>query len=176
MKACLLIEEDRTQRQSVVLRDVRYRITAQIVPRPDFPGSAIQLYNQFERRVKRGPMFVQPVMGAREFPAYFTWGSTGETPIQESLDLGLMVYDVFDLNIWKVEMCIRDRVDGAPDVGSHGVPDAFFIPLLKESHEQLVVLEGGLRQQRFHIQGSPGFVEGIVDNGQDVYKRQEYRL
>ena len=41
-------------------------------------------------------------MGAREFPAYFTWGSTGETPIQESLDLGLMVYDVFDLNIWKV--------------------------------------------------------------------------
>ena len=37
MKACLLIEEDRTQRQSVVLRDVRYRITAQIVPRPDFP-------------------------------------------------------------------------------------------------------------------------------------------
>ena len=102
MKACLLIEEDRTQRQSVVLRDVRYRITAQIVPRPDFPGSAIQLYNQFERRVKRGQMFVQPVMGAREFPAYFTWGSTGEMPIQESLDLGLMVYDVFDLNIWKV--------------------------------------------------------------------------
>ncbi len=51
--------------------------------------------------MKRGQMFVQPVMGAREFPAYFTWGSTGETPIQESLDLGLMVYDVFDLNIWK---------------------------------------------------------------------------
>lgn len=58
------------------------------------------------------------------------------------------------------------QVDGAPDVGSHGVPDAFFIPLLKESHEQLVVLEGWLRQKRFHIQGSPGFVEGIVDNGQ----------
>ena len=55
MKACLLIEEDRTQRQSVVLRDVRYRITAQIVPRPDFPGSAIQLYNQFERRADVRP-------------------------------------------------------------------------------------------------------------------------
>lgn len=67
MKACLLIEEDRTQRQSVVLRDVRYRITAQIVPRPDFPGSAIQLYNQFERRVKRGQMFVQPVMAPGSF-------------------------------------------------------------------------------------------------------------
>lgn len=101
-KACILIEEDRTQRQSVVLRDVRYRITAQIVPRPDFTGTAVQLYNQFERRVKRGQMFVQPAMGAREFPAYFTWGSTGEAPIQESLDLGLMVYDVFDLHVWKV--------------------------------------------------------------------------
>ncbi len=45
MKACLLIEEDRTQRQSVVLRDVRYRITAQIVPPAGFPrfcDSAVQ--------------------------------------------------------------------------------------------------------------------------------------
>ena len=29
------------------------------------------------------------------------------------------------------------QVDGAPDVGSHGVPDAFFIPLLKESVRDL---------------------------------------
>lgn len=102
LKACISIEDDRTQRQSVVLRDVRYRITAQIVPRPDFSAPPIQLYNQFERRAKRGQMFVQPVMGTREFPAYFEWGSDGEAPIQEDLDLGLMVYDVFDLNVWKV--------------------------------------------------------------------------
>ena len=101
LKACISIEDDRTQRQSVVLRDVRYRITAQIVPRPDFSAPPIQLYNQFERRAKRGQMFVQPVMGTREFPAYFEWGSDGEAPIQEDLDLGLMVYDVFDLNVWK---------------------------------------------------------------------------
>lgn len=102
MKACLDIEEERTQRQSVVLRDVRYRLTARIVPRPDFPGTASQLYNQFERRVKRGQMFLQPSMGTREFPAYFEWGSTEERPIEEDLDLGLMVYDVFDLNQWEV--------------------------------------------------------------------------
>lgn len=102
MKACLEIEEERTQRQSVVLRDVRYRITARIVPRPDFSAPVSQLYNQFERRVKRGQMFVQPVMGTREFPAYFEWGSTGEPPIDASMDLGLMLYDVFDLNVWKV--------------------------------------------------------------------------
>ncbi|WP_312159430.1 type I-C CRISPR-associated protein Cas5c [Oscillibacter sp.] len=100
--ACIEIEEDRTQRQAVVLKDVRYRVTAEIVPRPDFEKSISQLYNQFERRVKRGQMFVQPCMGTREFPAYFEWGSTGELPFALDMDLGLMVYDVFDLNEWKV--------------------------------------------------------------------------
>lgn len=99
---CIEIEDDRTQRQSIVLKDVRYRITAEIIPRPEFPGTLSQLYNQFERRARRGQMFVQPVMGTREFPAYFEWGSDGETPIPVDMDLGLMLYDVFDLNIWKV--------------------------------------------------------------------------
>ncbi len=40
MKGCISIEEDRTQRQSVVLKDVRYRITAHMVLRAEFPGTA----------------------------------------------------------------------------------------------------------------------------------------
>ena len=100
--ACIDIEEDRTQRQSVVLKDVRYRITAQIVPRKEFDGTIGQLLQQFDRRVKRGQMFAQPCMGTREYPAYFEWGSTGEPSIEESRDLGLMLYDVFDLHEWKV--------------------------------------------------------------------------
>ena len=99
---CIEIEDDRTQRQSIVLKDVRYRIAADIIPRPDFPGTLSQLYNQFERRARRGQMFVQPGMGTREFPAYFEWGSDGEAPIPVDMDLGLMLYDVFDLHIWKV--------------------------------------------------------------------------
>ena len=99
---CLEIEEDRTQRQSVVLKDVRYRITASIIPRKEFSGRADQLYQQFERRAKRGQMFVQPVMGTREFPAYFEWGATEESPICEDQDFGLMVYDVFDLHRYQV--------------------------------------------------------------------------
>ena len=102
LKSCLIIEDERTQRQAVVLQDVRYRITAEIVPRPEFHAPVAQLYNQFERRAKRGQMFAQPVMGTREFPADFEWGSTGEPPIAEDLDLGLMLYDVFDLDEWKV--------------------------------------------------------------------------
>jgi CRISPR-associated protein Cas5d len=102
LRACICIEEDRTQRQSVVLKDVRYRISAQMIPRPEFPRSAVQLYNQFERRCTRGQMFVQPVMGTREFPAYFEWGTTGEPPVAQDADLGFMVYDTFDPGQWKV--------------------------------------------------------------------------
>ncbi len=101
-KSYIYIEDERTQRQSVVLKDVRYRITAEMVLRPDFCGTPEQLCHQFERRVKRGQNFLQPSMGTREFPAYYEWGSTGEQPIEETLDLGLMLYDVFDLHQWKV--------------------------------------------------------------------------
>lgn len=102
LKACICIEDDRTQRQSVVLKDVRYRVSAQIIPRAEFTGTVTQLYNQFERRCTRGQMFVQPAMGTREFPAYFEWGSTAEPPIEEDADFGFMVYDTFDLSQWKV--------------------------------------------------------------------------
>ena len=101
-KACISVEEDRTQRQSVVLQDVRYRITAEIVPRPEFSKPPRFLRDQFERRVKRGQAFMQPCMGTREFPAYFEWGDSGLSPINLTMDLGLMVYDVFNLHKWKV--------------------------------------------------------------------------
>ena len=101
-KACILIEDDRTQRQSVVLQDVRYRITAEIVPRATYTHAPGNLMDQFERRGKRGQTFMQPCMGTREFPAYFEWGSGGRESIRETMDLGLMVYDVFNLHKWGV--------------------------------------------------------------------------
>lgn len=101
-KACILIEDDRTQRQSVVLQDVRYRITAEIVPRASYAHAPGNLMDQFERRVKRGQAFMQPCMGTREFPAYFEWGDSGRQAIKETGDLGLMVYDVFNLHKWGV--------------------------------------------------------------------------
>lgn len=101
-KACILIEDDRTQRQSVVLQDVRYRITAEIVPRETYGHAPENLMDQFERRVKRGQAFMQPCMGTREFPAYFEWGSGGSQPIDVTMDLGFMVYDVFNLHKYQV--------------------------------------------------------------------------
>lgn len=98
LKSVIHIEEERTQRQSVALKNVRYRVTAEIVPRPDYAKPAETLRNQFERRVRAGQNFMQPCMGTREFPAYYAWGSSGEAPIDLDLDLGYMLYDVFDLN------------------------------------------------------------------------------
>ena len=102
LKACINIEDDRTQRQSVVLQDVRYRITAEIVPRAAYGHAPGNLMDQFERRVKRGQAFMQPCMGTREFPAYFEWGSGPGEPVDVTMDLGLMVYDVFNLHKWSV--------------------------------------------------------------------------
>ena len=95
-------DEDRTQRQTQALRDVRYRITAEICPRPNFQGTVEQLCAQAMRRIRGGKTFYQPSLGLREFVAYFEESDGKRQPIQESMDLGLMVYDVFDLHDWAV--------------------------------------------------------------------------
>ena len=93
-------EDDRTQRQTIALRDVRYRFAAIICPRPDFDGTTAQLYAQALRRIREGKAFVQPSLGLREFVAYFEEADydNGLQPIPVDMDLGLMVYDVFDLH------------------------------------------------------------------------------
>lgn len=97
----ILVEDDRTQRQTVALKDVRYRITARIVPRKDFSRTVNQLYEQAVRRIKSGKCFYQPSLGVREFVCYF--GEPTEiSPIPDDLDLGIMLYDVFDLHNTKV--------------------------------------------------------------------------
>ncbi len=98
----IIVEEDRTQRQTVALQDVRYRITASIVKRPGFVGGEAQLTDQFERRVRVGKCYFQPSLGLRQFPAYYEWGKSDCAPEALDMDLGFMVYDVFDLHRWKV--------------------------------------------------------------------------
>ena len=95
-------DDSRTQRLTTALRDVRYRITAVICPRPDFSGSAEQLYQQALRRIRGGKCFAQPCLGIREFAAYFEESDYTRTPIEEDYDVGLMVYDVFDLHDFSV--------------------------------------------------------------------------
>lgn len=91
-------EDERTQRQTTALCDVRYRIVAEIVPRENFGGTARQLYEQAMRRIRGGKCYYQPSFGLREFVAYFEEDDGTHRPIAEDMDIGWMVYDIFDLN------------------------------------------------------------------------------
>ena len=99
----LYTEDERTQRQTVALQDVRYRIAASIVPRADYADKQKQLYEQAKRRISSGKCFAQPSLGLKEFVAYFEESDGMKNPIQEDLDAGLMVYDIFDLHDYSVK-------------------------------------------------------------------------
>ncbi len=106
-----IFTDDRTQRQTVALRDVRYRFAASICPRPDFNGTETQLYEQALRRIRGGKAFAQPTLGLKEFVAYFQEADPrGSAPIPVDMDLGLMVYDVFDLHDYELRKKARPRL------------------------------------------------------------------
>jgi CRISPR-associated protein Cas5d len=117
---CLYIEEKRQQRNALLLRDVHYRIYAKLVfiPKRDRiyersknPGIDAEendmlhkdenpgKYNaMFERRASKGQCFNQPYFGTREFSVDFQLVTDAtkceEKPINESRDLGIMLYDM----------------------------------------------------------------------------------
>lgn len=96
-------EDERTQRQTIALQDVRYRIAAEIVPQPAYQGKQKQLYEQALRRIRSGKCYFQPSLGLREFAAYFEESNAEIPPISQSCDLGIMVYDIFDLHDCSVQ-------------------------------------------------------------------------
>jgi CRISPR-associated protein Cas5d len=94
-------QEGRTQRQTMALKNVRYRLHAQIRPWPGYEERLQGLEAQFRRRAAGGKCIYQPYMGCREFPAYFEL-IENETPlaspVEVNMDIGYMLYDVFDLS------------------------------------------------------------------------------
>lgn len=96
-------QKGRTQRQTMALKDVRYRLTAKIVPKSRFSSSAqINKFNSiFERRARQGKCFQQPYFGCREFPAFFEYvqpDAGKKEAVSFGQHLGWMLYDVFDLS------------------------------------------------------------------------------
>jgi CRISPR-associated protein Cas5d len=90
----------RTQRQTMALRNPRFRLTARVVPRPGFEQEQKAYDEQFRRRASQGKCFVQPCLGMKEVVAFFKYLSDTTNlapPVDYSQDLGFMVYDVFDL-------------------------------------------------------------------------------
>ena len=115
------VEEDRTQRMTVALRDVRYRIAASIVPRATFVGKEAQLYEQALRRVRIGKTYYQPSMGLRQFPAYFEESDGKKPPIDVNVDAGLMVYDIFDLHDDSISKKAKPKLSLFHAIMEHGV-------------------------------------------------------
>ncbi len=90
----------RTQRQTIALRNPRFRLTARVVPRPGHEAQRRAFDEQFTRRALQGKCWMQPAFGCREFVCYFRYvNSLDDEPAacDFSQDLGLMLYDVFDL-------------------------------------------------------------------------------
>ena len=118
----IYIEDKRQQKNSLMLKDVRYRLWAKLVfirkelrkneepslfdtneRQNENPGK----YNaMFERRASKGQCFNQPYLGTRECIASFRLvdpeNEILSNPISDCRDLGIMVYDMdFDGNIEK---------------------------------------------------------------------------
>lgn len=133
----VFIEDKRQQKNSLLLQDVQYRIWAKLVfvpqwKRKETKNAQIDIeeadllrkdenpgkYNaMFERRASKGQCFNQPYLGTREFSASFRLVKPEreelKTPIDESRDLGIMLYDMdFEGNPDKPEaMFYRARME-----------------------------------------------------------------
>jgi len=107
----IIIEEKRAQRNSVILRDVAYIIEASIFMSntPDkkafekYVGMAEGREGIFPRRVKKGQCWRRPYLGTREFSAEFMKPDETEQPIQETIPIGSMLFDIFYDNKGKPE-------------------------------------------------------------------------
>ena len=95
----LYVDEDRQQRAALLLRDVAWRLHADLVVRPDRrdPEPPLKFFAMFERRARKGQCVNQPYLGCREFAA--RWRLVDDLaaeppPIAETRDLGWMLHDL----------------------------------------------------------------------------------
>jgi len=96
-------QKGRTQRQTMALKQVHYRLHAHMCFRHE-KGNVASRDAQFVRRAKQGKCIYQPYLGCREFPAFFNLITNIKEaiekapPLKMKIDLGWMLYDVFDLS------------------------------------------------------------------------------
>ena len=116
-KTPIYIEDKRQQKNSLLLKDVRYRIWAKMEYRsvakrmtegdvfthePGNDENPMKYYQMFERRASKGQCFNQPYLGTREFSAAFRLVDTVFEALPPALspeqggdrDLGIMLYDL----------------------------------------------------------------------------------
>lgn len=95
----LYVDDDRQQRAALLLRDVAYRLHADlsVLPGRDDPEPPAKFFEMFERRARKGQCVNQPYLGCREFAARWRLvddPAAGPPPIAETRDLGWMLHDL----------------------------------------------------------------------------------
>ncbi len=92
----IVIEEKRAQRNSIILKDVAYIIEASIYQKEySDKNPPIKYVEMFKRRVRKGQCWRRPYLGTREFSAEFYEPIGTEKPIEETIPIGSMLFDIF---------------------------------------------------------------------------------
>lgn len=146
------VEDARQQRSSLILKDVKYIIEADIIPltNADREGKTINALEKhrdcFERRLKNGQCFQTPYLGTREFAACFSPVEEAETP-DPSLkqNLGLMLFDIAFVESKRSELEFKRAGKDKPASG----------------HAQAMFFEAEIRE---------GWLEVPQSKYQDLYK------
>jgi CRISPR-associated protein Cas5d len=95
-----LADEDRAQRHTLALRDVRYLIRADVEVLRGASDDEAKHRDQFRRRVERGQCFQRPYLGCREFtcdfgePVYDGSEWCDSKPLCYTADLGPTLFDI----------------------------------------------------------------------------------
>lgn len=95
----LNVEDERQQRAGLFLRDVAYRVHAELEVRPERVDQSppAKYRAMFERRAEAGQCVNQPYLGCREFAARVRLVADPDAeapPIGETRDLGWMLHDL----------------------------------------------------------------------------------
>jgi CRISPR-associated protein Cas5d len=94
-------DDDRQQRNALLLCDVAYVVEAQcrLTPKSGPDDTTMKYVEVLERRITNGQHFQQPYLGCREFPARVKLATGIESPAEEiidrgDVDLGWMLHDI----------------------------------------------------------------------------------
>lgn len=93
----LYIEDERQQRAGLFLRDVAYRLHAELTLSPKASDPLVKYTEMFARRASKGQCVNQPYLGCREFAADFRLvadPAAGRPAIDETRDLGWTLHDL----------------------------------------------------------------------------------
>jgi len=144
----------RTQRNSVVLKNVGYIIEASVfvdddkidkTKDTDKPITVMKYRKMFERRVDNGQCWRQPHFGTREFVADFSRPKEVDKPLDITYPIGSMLYDMYydkkgkPIPLYFYEVAVQHGVLECPEeCANKMLSSSHFQPKLSDDYNQMV--------------------------------------